>query len=226
MDQKQQRKAARQFAKDWKGRGYEKGDTHAFWMELLRKVVGITGTATKCKFEYHAANGGFIDCYIPDCKTLIEQKALGVDLDRPEERQERMVTPYQQALSYAQSFTLSLQPRFIIVSDFATFRIHDREKADPENDYIEITLADLPEHFSQFSFMVDPEHSRSALEEQVSMTAGELIGKLHEELLGCYIDPESEESKHSLNVLCVRLVFCLYCEDAEMRQRTVRLLAA
>lgn len=219
MDQKQQRKAARQFAKDWEGRGYEKGDTHAFWLELLRKVVGITGTTTKCKFEHRTANGGFIDCYIPDCKTLIEQKALGVDLDKPEERQGRMVTPYQQALSYAQSFTLSLQPRFIIVSDFGTFRIHDREKTDPENDYVEFSLSELPDHFTQFSFMADPEHSRSALEEQVSMSAGFLIGKLHEELLRCYIDPESEASKHSLNVLCVRLVFCLYCEDADLFEK-------
>ena len=219
MDQKQQRKAARQFAKDWKGRGYEKGDTHAFWLELLRKVVGITGTATKCKFEYHAANGGFIDCWIPDCKTLIEQKALGVDLDKPEERQGRMVTPYQQALSYATSFPLSQQPRFIIVSDFGTFRIHDRDKADAENDYIEFALSDLADHFTQFDFMVDPEHSRSALEEQVSMHAGELIGKLHKELLECYIDPESEASQHSLNVLCVRLVFCLYCEDADLFEK-------
>lgn len=216
MDQKQQRKAARQFAKDWKGRGYEKGDTHSFWLELLRKVVGVTATTTKCKFEYHAANGGFIDCYIPDSKTLIEQKALGVDLDKPEERQGRMVTPYQQALSYAESFPLNQQPRFIIVSDFGTFRIHDRDKQDPEHDFIEFALSDLPDQFHLFNFMLDPKTSRSALEEQVSMQAGELIGKLHKELLDCYIDPENPASQHSLNVLCVRLVFCLFCEDADL----------
>ena len=88
--------------------------------------------------------------------TRLQKKALGVDLDKPEERQGRMVTPYQQALSYAQSFTLSLQPRFIIVSDFGTFRIHDREKTDPENDYVEFSLSELPEHFTQFSFMAIP----------------------------------------------------------------------
>jgi hypothetical protein len=33
-------------------------------------------------------------------------------------------------------------------------------------------------------------------------------------LLKQYHDPDSDETKHSLNVLCVRLVFCLFCEDA------------
>ena len=218
-NQKQQRVAAQQFAKDWAGRGYEKGDTHTFWLDLLRNVVGLTGVSAKCKFEYRAANGGFIDCYIPDCKTIIEQKALGVDLDKPEERQNRMVTPYQQALSYAESFPLSQQPRFIIVSNFGTFRIHDRDKRAAETDYVEFSLDSLSDHFSQFGFMVDPKHSRSALEEQVSMRAGELIGRLHKELLTCYISTESKESQHSLNVLCVRLVFCLYCEDAGLFEK-------
>lgn len=219
MEQKQQRRAAKQFAEEWAGQGYEKGDAHKFWLELLRRVVGIAGASSKCKFEYFTPSGGYADCYIPDCKTLIEQKALGTDLDKLEERQGRMVTPFQQALSYASSFPLSQQPRFIIVSNFGTFRIHDRNKDDVENDYVEFPLSKLDEHFTQFSFMVDPATSRSALEEQVSMRAGELIGRFHKELLNCYIDPESEESKHSLNVLCVRLVFCLFCEDADLFEK-------
>lgn len=219
MNQKQQKAAAKEFVKQWKNRGYEKGDTHSFWLDLLRKVIGITNTTTKCKFEYHTSAGGFIDCYIPDCKTLVEQKALGIDLDKPEERQGRMVTPFQQALAYAQTFPLSQQPRFIIVSDFGTFRIHDRNKQNVEHDYVEFKLEDLPEHYHQFDFMLDPDNSRAALEERVSIQAGELIGKLHKELLECYLDPESPESQHSLNVLCVRLVFCLYCEDADLFEK-------
>ncbi len=219
MDTKAQKKSAAMFSQKWQGRGYEKGDTHSFWLELLREVVGMSNVTTKCKFEYRTSDGGYIDCLIPDCATLIEQKALGTNLDKPELRQGRLVTPFEQALIYAESLPLPQQPRFIIVCDFGTFRIHDRNNDDVKNNYVAFTLSELESQFHLLDFLINPENSRSEREKQVSMQAGQLIGKLHEGLLAQYINPDSGDSQHSLNVLCVRLVFCLFCEDAELFEK-------
>ena len=214
-----QRKRAADFAKRWEGRGYEKGDAQVFWTELLQDVVGMHNVSQHCKFERRTSTGGFIDCLIPDAGVLVEQKGLGIDLDKPEERQGRMVTPFEQALAYAESFPHNLQPRFVVVCNFSTFRIHDRDacpRGELVNTYLEFTLAELGEKPYLLGFIADPANSRAEKEKRVSMEAGRLIGELHEMLSAQYLDPDSEESQHALNVLCVRLVFCLFCEDAEL----------
>lgn len=216
---KERKQAAKQFVADWKGRGYEKGDAQVFWTELLRDVVGIKKVSAACRFEYRTASGGFIDCLIPDAGVLVEQKALGVDLDKPEERQGRMVTPFEQALAYAESFPRNRQPRFIVVCNFGTFRVHDRDacaRGELAERYVEFTLEELGESPHLLGFITDPANSRAEKEKRVSMEAGRLIGELHSMLQEQYIDPESPESQKALNILCVRLVFCLFCEDAEL----------
>ena len=205
---------AKAFAEKWKGRGYEKGDTASFWLELLRDVVGMTDVTTAARFETSTNQRGFIDVVIRDAKTVVEQKSLGVGLDKPELRQGKMVTPYQQAKNYADSLRNSERPDTIIVCDFDRFRIHDLDSDDPENDYEEFRLEELPEQLYLLDFLVDPELERRRREEKVSLDAGELIGKVYDLLRAQYIDPDSEDSKHSLNVLCVRLVFLLFAEDA------------
>lgn len=222
MDQKQRKKAAKQFAENWQGRGYEKGDSQIFWSELLRDVLGMTGISGKCKFEHHTDDGGFIDCWIPDSGVIIEQKSLGIDLDKPEERQGRMVTPFEQALAYVESFRPSLQPRFIITCNFGTFRTYDREscsRADLPKTYVEFTLDEFADSPHLLDFITKPENSRAEKEKQISMQAGEQIGQIFELLREQYIDPDSPESAHALNVLCVRLVFCLFCEDAGLFEK-------
>lgn len=217
MNYSTRRQLAAQFAHRWQGRGYEKGDAQVFWTELLQSVVGMDSVSLNVKFEYRTSDGGFIDCYIPDTGVLIEQKGINVDLDKPELRQGRAVTPFQQALAYAESFPLSLQPRFLVVCNFECFRVHDRNAStakDLESNYIEFALAELGENPSLLSFITDPSYSRAEKEKCVSIKAGALIGRLHDALGKQYMEPESPESQHALNVLCVRLVFCLYCEDA------------
>lgn len=212
-------KTAKQFAENWAGRGYEKGDAQVFWTELLHDVVGIEKVSASCRFEYRTSSGGFIDCLIPDAGVLIEQKALGVDLDKPELRQGRMVTPFEQALSYAESFPRNRQPRFIVVCNFGEFRVHDRDACAREElskHYISFTLEELGDKPYYLNFIVDPANSRAEKEKRVSMEAGRLIGELHTMLREQYIDPDSEESQRALNILCVRLVFCLFCEDAQL----------
>lgn len=217
MGQTEKTKAARQFADAWKGKGYEKGDAQVFWAELLSDVVGMQRVSSNVKFEYRTSDGGFIDCLIPDAGVLIEQKGLTVDLDKPEERQGRMVTPFEQALAYAESFKQDKQPRFIVTCNFDTFRVYDRNaysKGELAEHPFEFTLEELSEHPEYLGFITDPANSRMEKEKAVSIEAGRLVGKLYDALRAQYIDPDSEASQHSLNVLCVRLVFCLFCEDA------------
>lgn len=206
--------AAEQFRDTWKGRGYEKGDTATFWNHPLSDVVGMDDVVTNVRYEERAASGGFIDVMISDAKTIVEQKAINVDLEKAEVRQGKPVTPFEQALSYANSMPYSLRPRFIIVCNFQEFRIHDLDHVHPESDYLAFSLDELPDQFHLLDFLVDPQRARHQREEQVSMDAGQLIGTLYKALREQYVDPDSEASQHSLNVLCVRLVFCLFAEDA------------
>jgi hypothetical protein len=213
MDIKQQRTAAESFAMKWAGRGYEKGDTAPFWIEFLRECLGVTDPDSIARFEKRT-DAGFPDVTIFDAGIIIEQKSIGINLDKPELRQNRQVTPYGQALSYAQSLPPSQQPRFIITSNFQTFRLYDRELDQSGETFTQVELEELPEQIHLFNFIIDPKNSRIERERKVSIEAGALIGELHHELLGEYIDPESATSQHSLNVLCVRLVFLLFAEDS------------
>ena len=222
MDAKRRKQQAKTFAENWKGRGYEKGEAQVFWAELLRDVVGLNHISSNVKFEHRTSSGGFIDVLIPDSGIIIEQKAIGVDLDKPEVRQGREVTPFQQALAYAESFPRAEQPRFIIVCNFKSFRVHDRDSCSRDelaNKYLEFTLEELGNSPSLLNFIINPENSRIERQKQVSMEAGAQIAKLFIALREQYLDPDSLESQHSLNVLCVRLVFCLFCEDAELFQK-------
>lgn len=205
---------ARNFAQKWEGRGYEKGDTHSFWLELLRDVVGMEDVTTNVHFEASTSERGFIDVTIPAAKTIIEQKSLTVDLDKPELRQGVMVTPFEQAKRYVDSMRNSQRADTIIVCNFDYFRIHDLDVEKPGENYTQFRLAELPEQLHLLDFLVDPQRARQVREERVSLEAGALIGKVYEMLRAQYVDPDSAESRHSLNVLCVRLVFCLFAEDA------------
>ncbi|MDP9800134.1 hypothetical protein J2S49_000210 [Arcanobacterium wilhelmae] len=206
--------AAATFAEKWAGRGYEKGDTHSFWLELLRTVVGLEDTTTSASFEHRTSAGGFIDVWVPEAKTMIEQKSLGVDLDKPELRQNVMVTPFEQVKRYADTLPNSQRPDFIIVCNFEEFRIHDLDVEDPANHYTSFRLDELPEQFHLLDFLKDPERRRIEREARVSLDAGALIGKVYDLLRGQFADPDEPANLHSLNVLCVRLVFCLFAEDA------------
>lgn len=214
QEELQRRQAAKDFAMKWEGRGYEKGDTGSFWLELLRDVVGMQDVTTNVRFENSTAAGGFIDVTIRDAKTIIEQKSLGIDLDKPELRQGSMVTPFEQAKRYADSLRNSERPDTIIVCDFNEFRIHDLDSDRPADNYESFILDELPEQLHLLDFLVDPQMQRRRREEKVSLDAGARIGKLYDMVREQYIAPDSPDSQHSLNVLCVRLVFLLFAEDA------------
>lgn len=210
------KKSRKEFVKTWTGRGYEKGETQHFWLSLLTNILGYEHNDTVL-FEHHTSTGGFIDVWIRQSDVMIEQKGIEIDLDKPEPRQGVLKTPLQQVQDYAASLPLTEQPKYLLTCNFKTFRVYDRTRygdKDLSDHAFEFSLEDLVDHPEYLSCIVDPNNSRLRKEQEVSEQAGRLIGDLYDMLLKQYHDPDSDETKHSLNVLCVRLVFCLFCEDA------------
>ena len=207
--------AAERFAKRWEGKGYEKGESQLFWTELLTEVFGIEEPSTFISFEdkVQLDHTSFIDGYIDRTHTMIEQKSLGKDLRAPIKQSDGSpLTPFQQAQRYSAGLPYSKRPRWIVTCNFSTFLVYDMEN--PNDEPFEIRLADLGKEHYRLRFLVETGAQHLEREMQVSMQAGAIVGKLYDALLKEYKDPSNAESLRSLNVLCVRLVFCLYSEDA------------
>ena len=214
-----QKQAARQFIKDWSGKGYEKGETQRFWLSLLHNVFGVDDPMMLMEFEIPVKTitkekgADFIDGYIPSTKVLIEQKGSHINLNakyRQSDGQE--LTPYQQARNYASGLSRSKFPRWIVTCNFNTFQVYDMES--PNDAPQVIRLADLEKEYHRLSFLVDETKVHLKKELEVSIQAGEIVGILYDKILAQYRNPEDPETQKSLNKLCVRLVFCLYAEDA------------
>ncbi len=212
-----QKEAARQFAETWRGKGDEKRDCQKFWIQLLQEVYGVEHHYQIIDFEVpvKVKHIGYIDGYIHGTKVLIEQKSLGIDLDKAAKQSDGAVlTPYEQAKRYADNVTYSMKPRYIVTCNFAEFRIYDMDEERPEDKMVTIMLEDLPKDFPCMQFLVESGKAQRQKELKVSVDAGRIVGQLYDAFAKQYDDPTSPETMHSLNVLCVRLVFCLYAEDA------------
>lgn len=215
MTEKQQQQAAIKFAAEWAGKGYEKGESQPFWMALLHNVYGVEHAEKYISFENQVklANTSFIDGFIEDTHVLIEQKGLDKDLRKPIKQSDgTMLTPFQQAKRYAAELPYSKRPRWVVVCNFQSFLVYDMEQ--PNGEPEEILLKDLGTDYYRLQFLVDTRAEHLKKEMEVSIQAGNIVGTIYSEILKQYINPESPESLKSLNVLCVRLVFCLYAEDA------------
>lgn len=215
MTDAQQKTAAKQFVMDWTGRGDEKQETQRFWIDLLQNVFGMEQATKAIEFEVRVKldHTSFIDGYIKDTHVLIEQKGMDIDLRKGYKQSDgSMLTPFQQARRYAGYLPHNMNPRWIVVCNFQEFHIHDMNRP---NDTPEIIrLDELGTEYSRLQFLVDTGNERIQKEMQISLQAGELVGKLYDALLKQYNSPASEVELKSLNMLCVRLVFCLYAEDA------------
>lgn len=215
MNDSQQKEAARQFAAYWKDKGYEKGESQPFWLSLLRDVYGVEHPEQFITFEeqVHLDHTSFIDGTIPSTKVLIEQKGSGKDLKKPIKQSDgTLLTPFQQAKRYITELPLSQHPRWVVTCNFEKFFVYDMER--PGGEPEEILLENLPTEYYRLSFLVDSENEHLKREMEVSIAAGEIVGLLYDAFHKQYADPDSERALKSLNVLCVRLVFCLYAEDA------------
>lgn len=214
MDSKQ-RLAAKSFVQSWTGKGYEKGESQPFWLQLLGEVLVVEHPAQFISFENQIMldHTSFIDGTIESTHVLIEQKSLGKNLNRPIKQSDgSLLTPFQQAKRYAAELPYSKRPRWIVTCNFAEFYIYDMEK--PFGELEVVYLKDLEKDYYRLQFLVDSGSEHIEKEMQVSIAAGEIVGRLYDALLAQYKDGASEHSLKSLNMLCVRLVFCFYAEDA------------
>ena len=215
MTTAQQQQAARNFAAYWKDKGYEKGESQSFWLSLLRDVYGVEHPEQFIQFEeqVHLDHTSFIDGTIPATHVLIEQKGLGKDLNKPIKQSDgALLTPFEQAKRYILELPVSQHPRWVVTCNFSTFYVYDMERPRSEPEIIE--LANLEKEYYRLQFLVDAGNEHLKREMEVSIAAGEIVGLLYDAFYKQYANPESEHSLKSLNKLCVRLVFCLYAEDA------------
>lgn len=213
------KKAAKQFVQAWSGKGYEKGETQRFWLDLLHTVFGVDNPMNMMEFEYPVKTiakekgSDFIDAYIIPTKVLIEQKGSHVNLTAKSKQSDGAeLTPYQQGRRYAAGLPLSMAPRWIVACNFTTFEVHDMEHPNDAPEIIQ--LKDLEKEFHRLSFLVDDTNIHLKKELEVSIQAGEIVGVLYDKILAQYKNPDNPDSQKALNKLCVRLVFCLYAEDA------------
>ena len=228
MTQNEMQAAAKNFAGQWLGKGDEKQETQRFWMGLLGEVLGIRNPASYIEFEKRVklSHTSYIDAYIPETKVLIEQKGLKINLKKSYGQSDgTILTPYEQAKRYVNDMKASEKPRWIVVCNFAEFDVYDMENPGSEPEVI--YLNDLEKDFYRLEFLVDRRNENTRREEEISLTAGKLVGKMYDALVKEYYHPAAtgnnsgenpknltSDQARSLNILCVRLVFCFYAEDA------------
>ena len=214
----QQQKAAKAFAEYWLTQdGYEKGQSQIFWTTLLNQVFGIDHPEQFIIFEdqVHLDHTSFVDARIPETKVMIEQKSLGKNLGEGIKQSDgTFLNPFQQAKRYADSLPNSQRPRWIVTCNFAEWWVYDLEH--PNDEPQKIQLANLEKEYDRLRFLVDQGNEHIKQEEKISKDAGKLVAQIYDGLLKQYHEPDASETLRSLNILCVRLVFCLYAEDAHL----------
>ena len=208
-------KEAADFAKRWKDKGDEKQDSQNFWRDLLSSVFNVAHPEQKLCFEKSVSlkNTSFMDVYIPDTKVIIEQKSLGIDLEKAKKQSDGSeLTPFGQAKRYNDELALSEKARWIVTCNFERFLIYDMEK--PKEPPTELLLKNMAKEYHLLDFLVKFKNEALIREEELSIKAGEIVGQIYDALLKEYGDNPTPQDYKSLNKLCVRLVFCLYAEDA------------
>ena len=211
----EKRAAIREFVEKWQGKGDEKQETQRFWMALLQDIYDVADLSQYIEFEKTVQLGhqSYIDGYISSTKVLIEQKGKDIDLSKGQKQSDgSILSPFQQARRYAGYLPYDEQPRWVIVCNFKEFQIHDMNRPNDEPEIL--LLENLEKEYHRMQFLVDSENEQIKREMEVSLQAGQIVGELYDALYKQYNDPDSPETQQSLNALCVRLVFCLYAEDA------------
>lgn len=218
--EKQMAAAATDFAARWEGKGYERGQSQLFWADLLTNVYGVENLPEFLRYEEQVTSmvdsTNFIDVHIPSTKVLIEQKSINIDLRKPVKKGDGYITPFLQAKLYIVNLPQSEHPKWVVTCNFQSFLVYDMNQ--PNSEPEEILLKDLGTEYYRLKFLVDAQNEHISKEMEVSMQAGEIVGKIYEALLKQY-DDNSPEALRWLNILCVRIVFCLYAEDAGVFSR-------
>ena len=229
MTDTEQREAARQFVNRWMGKGKEDEDGRSYWINLLSNVLGMDNVIERLNFEKKViveGNTKRIDVYIPETHVIIEQKSLGKVLDQKIHNSGDIdLTPYEQAKRYNDNLPYDEKARWIVTCNFSDIWIYDTNAKVPEP--IKIALEELPSKYPLLDFLVKKDIKKISHEMEVSIKAGEIVGLIYDAFYKQYRISEAKEKDEtaeqkkrrehklkSLNALCVRLVFCLYAEDA------------
>lgn len=190
------------FSKEWADEVSEHAEAKSFWDGFFN-VFGISRRRV-ASFEQPVKKlgdkQGFIDLFWKGV-LLVEHKSRGRNLDKA----------HSQALDYFPGLKEHELPRYVLVSDFARFRLYDLE----ENEEFEFALADLHQHIHRFGFIAGYQTHKVQAEDPVNIEAAERMGKLHDQLL------DIGYSGHDLEVYLVRLLFCLFAEDTGIFQRQI-----
>lgn len=213
--EKQQKAAAIEFAKRWvEAKAMRKARANGFGLTCSKMSMASVSlrssfaSRNRCRLD----NTSFIDVMIPSTRTMIEMKSLGKDLRKPILQSDgKKLSPFQQAQRYILGLPVSQHPKWIVTCNFAEFDVYDMEN--PKGEPQRILLKDLGTDYYRLQFLVDEGSDHLKKEMEVSMKAGEIVGRLYDALIKQY-DMDDPMSSRYLNILCVRLVFCLYAEDA------------
>ena len=178
MTDAQQREAARQFYYRWNGKGKEDEHARSYWIELLHDVLGVEDVTQRVEFEKKliGSKGSTerIDVYIPETRVIIEQKTLGIPLDKPQPGHDNK-TPYEQAKGYDNYLPFSERARWIVLSNFAEIWIYDLDAKKPEP--VKMALDELPVKYHILDFLTNKKTKKITEEVELSKAAGELVGK-------------------------------------------------
>ncbi len=214
------RNAAKAFVNKWTGKGKERQDDKTFWEDLLEDVFGVSKSRNEIEVQRPVKFNGTtkaIDVYVKVSKVVIEQKSYNVNLDLKEEQSDSAkLTPMEQGVRYFEKMDKPESGRYVIACNFQEFRIWDSfNKNAPQRI---IPLKDLPKRWKELRFLVEPYNEEPVQkderrEKRVSSTASDYVKDLYKALLAVNNNGTKEELQ-SLNVFCVRIVFCLYAEDA------------
>ena len=188
------RTRASKFVREWAEAAYEKGETQSFYNEFF-EIFGVRRRSV-ARYEEHVKKldnrSGFIDLFWPGV-LIVEQKSEGRDLE----------VAYGQAGEYFDSLPERDRPRYILVSDFQSFELHDLE----EGEQTSFALVDLPSHVEAFGFILGVQRRIFRDQDPVNVEASASMGRLHDAL------EASGYSAHDLEVFLVRTVFCLFADD-------------
>lgn len=188
------------FSREWATECSEDAEAKSFWDGFFN-VFGITRRRV-ASFEAPVKKGdgagGFIDLLWKGV-LLVEHKSRGKDLERAA----------RQAFDYFPGLKERDLPRYVLVSDFARFRLFDLDNGE-QHDF---TLAELPAHIRLFGFIAGYQTRSFGQQDPVNVQAAEKLGKLHDQFKATGYDG------HALEILLVRVLFCLFAEDTALFER-------
>ena len=212
--------AAKAFVEKWKGKGRERQDDKTFWEDLLEDVFGVSKARDEIEVQRPVKFNGTnkaIDVYVKVSKVVIEQKSHDINLDLKEKQSDgAILTPMEQGIRYFEKMDKPDTGRYVIACNFQEFRVWDSYN---KNAPLRILpLKEFPKRWEELLFLIEPYNDvpvqkDEKREKSVSITASEYVRDLYKALVAVN-KTGSKEELQSLNVFCVRIVFCLYAEDA------------